>query len=51
VGKSLQDRSFARHPHYAVAHARGYDAASHLQAMDEERVKSLEDERKPRLRR
>jgi len=38
VGKSLQERSFARHPHYAVAHARGYDAASHLQAMDIEGI-------------
>jgi len=48
VGKSLQDRSFARHPHYAVAHARGYDAASHPQAMGEVRVKRLEDDQKPR---
>ena len=38
VGKSLQERAFARHPHYAVAHARGYDAASHLQAMDIEGI-------------
>lgn len=34
VGKDLQQRAFARHPHYAVAHARGYDAESHVQAMD-----------------
>ena len=27
VGKDLHERSFARHPHYAVAHARGYDSA------------------------
>ena len=33
VGKSLQERAFARHPHYAAAHARGYDSASHLEAM------------------
>ena len=26
VGKNLQERAFARHPHYAAAHARGYDA-------------------------
>src|SRR5258708_37221768 len=32
VGKSLQERAFARHPHYAVAHARGYDAGTHPQA-------------------
>ena len=38
VGKSLQERAFARHPHYAVAHARGYDAATHLQAMDIEGI-------------
>ena len=34
VGQHLQRRTFARHPHYAVAHARGYDAETHLQAMD-----------------
>jgi predicted TIM-barrel fold metal-dependent hydrolase len=38
VGKSLQERAFARHPHYAVAHARGYDAPTHLQAMDIEGI-------------
>ena len=38
VGKSLQERAFARHPHYAVAHGRGYDAESHLQAMDIEGI-------------
>src|SRR5262245_54899879 len=32
VGKSLQERAFARHPHYAAAHARGYDAPSHIEA-------------------
>src|SRR5713226_9575461 len=34
VGKDLQERAFARHPHYAVAHSRGYDPESHVQAMD-----------------
>src|SRR4029453_4431152 len=38
VGKSLQERAFARHPHYAAAHARGYDAETHLQAMDIEGI-------------
>src|SRR5215468_11131745 len=38
VGKSLQERAFARHPHYAVAHGRGYDAETHLQAMDIEGI-------------
>src|SRR3979411_2562066 len=38
VGKDLQRRAFARSPHYDVAHARGYDAASHVQAMDIEGV-------------
>jgi predicted TIM-barrel fold metal-dependent hydrolase len=38
VGKDLHQRAFARHPHYAVAHARGYDAPSHLQAMDIEGI-------------
>ena len=38
VGKSLQERAFARHPHYAVAHARGYDAESHVGAMDIEGI-------------
>jgi predicted TIM-barrel fold metal-dependent hydrolase len=38
VGKELQQRAFARHPHYDVAHARGYDAESHVQAMDIEGI-------------
>src|SRR5712691_1025287 len=38
VGKHLQERAFTRHPHYATAHARGYDAASHIQAMDIEGI-------------
>ncbi|PYO03107.1 MAG: hypothetical protein DMD91_01945 [Candidatus Rokuibacteriota bacterium] len=38
AGKDLQERAFARHPHYALAHARGYDAESHLQAMDIEGI-------------
>jgi predicted TIM-barrel fold metal-dependent hydrolase len=38
VGKDLQRRAFARHPHYEVAHARGYDAESHVQAMDIEGI-------------
>ena len=38
VGKDLQRRAFARHPHYEVAHARGYDPASHVQAMDIEGI-------------
>ncbi len=38
VGQDLQRRAFARHPHYEVAHARGYDAESHLQAMDIEGI-------------
>jgi len=38
VGKDLQARAFARHPHYAIAHARGYDAETHLQAMDIEGI-------------
>jgi uncharacterized protein len=38
VGKSLQERAWARSPHYAVAHARGYDAVTHLQAMDIEGI-------------
>ena len=38
VGKSLQERAFARHPHYAAAHARGYDSKSHLEAMDIEGI-------------
>src|SRR5262245_39990206 len=38
VGKDLQRRAFARSPHYEAAHARGYDAASHVQAMDIEGI-------------
>jgi len=38
VGKDLQARAFARHPHYAVAHSRAYDAESHVQAMDIEGI-------------
>src|SRR5262249_30584357 len=38
VGKELQRRAFARHPHYEVAMARGYDAESHLMAMDIEGI-------------
>src|SRR5437899_11891403 len=38
VGKDLQRRAFARSPHYEVAHARGYDAESHVQAMDIEGI-------------
>jgi predicted TIM-barrel fold metal-dependent hydrolase len=38
VGKDLQRRAFARHPHYAVAHARGYDSESHVTAMDIEGI-------------
>ncbi len=38
VGKDLQRRAFERSPHYEVAHARGYDAASHVQAMDIEGI-------------
>jgi predicted TIM-barrel fold metal-dependent hydrolase len=38
VGKDLQRRAFARHPHYEMAHARGYDAASHVTAMDIEGI-------------
>jgi predicted TIM-barrel fold metal-dependent hydrolase len=38
VGKDLQRRAFERHPHYEVAHARGYDAPSHVQAMDIEGI-------------
>jgi uncharacterized protein len=38
VGKSLQERAFERHPHYGIAHARGYDAESHVQAMDIEGI-------------
>ena len=38
AGQDLHRRSFARHPHYEVAHARGYDAESHVQAMDIEGI-------------
>ena len=38
VGKDLQRRAFSRHPHYEIAHARGYDAASHIEAMDIEGI-------------
>jgi hypothetical protein len=38
VGKDLQRRAFERHPHYAVAHARGYDSETHVQAMDIEGI-------------
>src|SRR2546430_17447946 len=38
VGKDLQQRAFARHPHYEIAHARGYDSESHVAAMDIEGI-------------
>ena len=38
VGKDLHQRAFARIPHYEIAHARGYDAESHVQAMDIEGI-------------
>ncbi len=38
VGKDLQRRAFERHKHYELAHARGYDAESHVQAMDIEGI-------------
>ncbi|HEV8143604.1 MAG TPA: amidohydrolase family protein [Methylomirabilota bacterium] len=38
VGRDLQERAFERHPHYKVAHARAYDAESHVQAMDIEGI-------------
>jgi predicted TIM-barrel fold metal-dependent hydrolase len=38
VGADLFRRSSQRHPHYAVAHARDYDAESHVQAMDIEGI-------------
>jgi len=38
VGKALQRRAFARHPHYEIAHARGYDSESHVAAMDIEGI-------------
>ena len=38
VGKDLHQRAFKRHPHYDVAHARGYDPESHVAAMDIEGI-------------
>jgi uncharacterized protein len=38
AGADLHRRSFARHQHYEVAHARGYDSETHLQAMDIEGI-------------
>lgn len=38
VGADLFRRASQRHPHYAVAHARDYDAESHVQAMDIEGI-------------
>src|SRR2546428_9227599 len=38
VGKAFQQRAFARHLHYEVAHARGYDSESHVAAMDIEGI-------------
>jgi predicted TIM-barrel fold metal-dependent hydrolase len=38
AGADLFRRSSQRHPHYAVAHAREYDAQSHVQAMDIEGI-------------
>src|SRR2546428_6131251 len=38
VGKDLQQGAVARHPHYEVAHARGYDSESHVAAMDIEGI-------------
>ena len=38
VGKDLQRRAFERHPHYEIAHARGYDSESHVGAMDIEGI-------------
>ncbi len=38
VGADLQRRAFERSPHYAVAHAAGYDAKTHLGAMDIEGI-------------
>jgi len=38
VGADLFKRASQRHPHYAVAHARDYDAESHVQAMDIEGI-------------
>ena len=36
--RTSSERAFARHPHYAVAHARGYDSETHVQAMDIEGI-------------
>src|SRR5438132_635 len=38
VGKDLQRRAFARHPHYEIAHARGYDPEAHVAAMEIEGI-------------
>jgi uncharacterized protein len=38
AGADLFRRASQRHPHCAVAHARGYDAESHVQAMDIEGI-------------
>src|SRR5262245_20878218 len=38
VGRDLRGRAFARLQHSAIAHARGYDAESHVQAMDIEGI-------------
>src|SRR5262249_13316961 len=38
VNADLFRRTSQRHPHYAVAHARDYDAETHLQAMDIEGI-------------
>jgi predicted TIM-barrel fold metal-dependent hydrolase len=38
AGADLHRRAVARHPHNAVAMARGYDAETHLQAMDIEGI-------------
>src|SRR2546429_460149 len=38
VGKDLQRRAFARHPHYEIAHARGYAPESHVAAMEIEGI-------------
>src|SRR5260370_37079893 len=34
VGRDLQRRAFARHPHYELAHARGYAPEAHVAALD-----------------
>src|SRR2546428_13558081 len=38
VGKDLQRRACARHPHYEVAHARGYDSEPQVAARDIEGI-------------